>query len=121
MKCIKYRIGNLIADLVGMAFGNGFAGEKVGCAWHWKNSPWQTPMEPLRRSLSCSAGEYGSRAGMQYQPDRVLRDCRTCLRLLLAAISSTKSTMRRLSLGSLMRVKALVSESPSEVARKSET
>ena len=36
-------------------------------------------------------------------------------------ISSTRSTMRRLSLGSLIRMKALVRESPSEVARKSDT
>jgi len=37
------------------------------------------------------------------------------------AISSTKSTMRRLILASWMRMKALVKESPSEVARNSET
>src|SRR5882672_5756684 len=34
------------------------------------------------------------------------------------AISSTRSTMRRLSLGSLISMKALVRASPSEVARK---
>ncbi len=37
------------------------------------------------------------------------------------AICSTKSTMRRRSLLFLMRMNALVSESPSDVARKSAT
>jgi hypothetical protein len=37
------------------------------------------------------------------------------------AISSTRSTMRRRNLGSLMRINALVSASPSVVARKSDT
>ena len=33
-ECIKNRIGNLIAYLVWMAFGYGFAGEKTACTRH---------------------------------------------------------------------------------------
>ena len=40
---------------------------------------------------------------------------------LTPAISSTRSTMRRRSFGPFIRVNALVSASPSEVARKSKT
>ena len=31
---IEDRVGNLVADLVGMAFGNGFAGEQIVLAGH---------------------------------------------------------------------------------------
>ncbi len=33
-ECVEDRIGNLIADFVGMAFGHGFAGEQIVLAGH---------------------------------------------------------------------------------------
>jgi hypothetical protein len=33
-ECIEHGIRNLIAHLVGMTLGDGFAGEKLGCARH---------------------------------------------------------------------------------------
>ena len=49
-------------------------------------------------------------------------ECRRAVQILsLTAICSTRSTIRRRNFESEMRMKALVSAKPSEVARKSET
>jgi len=63
------------------------------------------------------------RKWQQHQDGREKRCDRSHASLSLhsPAISATRSTMRRLSLGSLIRMKAFVSKSPSGVARKSDT
>src|SRR5262249_37669607 len=143
---VEDRVRDLVADLVGMTLGNRFAGEQIVRVRHLESLPSQDQPQSRaaivalfgpRPDASSSLGRV-----LAASPDRVRMWAKRwdageggdgrCLFASPApsssaqsssspAISSTRSTMRRRSFGSLIRMKALVSESPSEVARKSET
>ncbi len=131
---IEERIDNLIRDavanLVGMALGNRFAGEQIACTR--QDAPpllgpgdeprgqvpggvlaaALRPVKSLRKRLPPfrEPVDIFQRRGRIYRPS-----------VSSPAICWTRSTMRRRSLASGMRMKALVSDKPSEVARKSDT
>ena len=120
-KSIEDRVGDLIADLVRMTFGNRLAGERKLRVSHRCNSSRGAAASPRRVVpewfLQRRRSEVKMRAAvgscldtMGYDPSQSM-----------PAICSTRSTMRRRSLLLLMRINALVSDRPSEVARKSAT
>src|SRR5262249_55861551 len=47
---IEDGIRNLVADLVGMTFGDGLAGKEIVGVWHWKTLPSQARLQPLTPS-----------------------------------------------------------------------
>ena len=119
---IENGIGNLVGNLVRMTLGHGFTGEEEVGARHRGTLLKRAGLGPRRTMLRgfCSVLERGQDVGSRGQTRRWWPAGRVQA-LSSPAICSTRSTIRRRSLASLMPMKALVSARPSEVARKSET
>src|SRR6185312_2474231 len=121
-KGIENRIGDLVGDFVRMTFGHGFTGKEVICARHRCTLLTRAGSRAAPALAECflQRPQARSRCGQSWAIALVvvaLRDQATSA----VAICSTRSTIRRRSLASLMPMNALVKARPSDVARKSET